>query len=150
MLKKLTKSNKRMNLLVCRLTIVIEKSEIRISRSETNSKFQNSNFSNFYLFRAFGIWSFKIVSNFACLPQAGISCFEFRPPCKRNYIEEIGYMSVWDRVRIIPLSSDKWVVSLLVLDGGGRGRAIIVAGVDDRISWQYVELIPNGCFQYPP
>jgi len=42
----------------------LEKFEIRISKSETNSNFQNSNFLNFYLFRTFEIWSFEIVSNF--------------------------------------------------------------------------------------
>ena len=56
--------------------------EIRISKSETNPNVQNSKFVNFYLFRTFEIWSFEIVSNFACLREAasakaGISCFEF-------------------------------------------------------------------------
>ena len=71
MVKKLRKSDKRISHLVYRLTIAIDKSEIRISgeasrrdQSETNPNFQNSNFLNFYLFRTFGIWSFKIVSNF--------------------------------------------------------------------------------------
>ena len=59
----------------------VEKSEIRISKSETNSNFQNPNSLNF-LFGTFKIWSFEIVSNFACLREAasakaGISCFGF-------------------------------------------------------------------------
>ncbi len=41
----------------------VEKSEIRISKSETNSNLRNSK-SQTFLFGTFEIWSFEIVSNF--------------------------------------------------------------------------------------
>jgi hypothetical protein len=66
---------------------ILSKNDGPKSRKKGNPKYeyrnpkqiQNPNFLMTQTFPTicFGFWSFDIVSTFACLPQAGISCFGF-------------------------------------------------------------------------
>lgn len=76
------------------------KSEIGISKLETNSNFQLPNFRNSVIDHVlnFVVRSFGFVSDFACLPQAGISCFGFAP-CPSYDFRKHGLTQSWTTMR---------------------------------------------------
>jgi hypothetical protein len=84
------------------------------------------------------------------VPQDGTSCFEFRALFKRNDLEETGCTNTWGEPEIDPLSSDKGIVSPLVLNGRGGCGSIVMAGENHRFSGQDIKLFPNRCFEHIP